>query len=280
MSNHNADYEEANLKLLNVLWENKGISLADCEPSIRNIYDIPYNLPRVVQEVRIQQIIEILHEWQNEGIIDVTSIDEPFARSVVELSWDKRSGIFLKLIKRGILFHQTGKVPASKYSYTKIKVPQNINTIDRPLATIIAEKRRRIREPQSLEKAKGIIATAIASRQGQQKFKQDLLHVFGPRCMITGSKLSKLLEAAHIEPYREGGTFNISNGLLLRADIHTLFDLGLVAINTNKMTIIVSQDIKDTEYGSLDGKTMHLPVGREHTLSKNALDLHRKTAGL
>src|SRR5205823_2979542 len=67
-----------------------------------------------------------------------------------------------------------------------------------------------------------------ASRQGQFAFRAALIEAYGGRCAMTGCDILEVLEAAHIVPYRGPSTNAVSNGLLLRADIHTLFDLGLI----------------------------------------------------
>jgi hypothetical protein len=56
------------------------------------------------------------------------------------------------------------------------------------------------------------------------------------------------LEAAHITPYLGPHTNHPSNGLLLRADIHTLWDLGLIAINPQNMQIVIGPELKGSEY--------------------------------
>ena len=87
------------------------------------------------------------------------------------------------------------------------------------------------------------IAKAIAWRRGQHEFRQRLLDTYG-RCLVTGCDAEDALEAAHIRPFNQGGTFDLSNGLLLRADIHTLFDLGLIAVDSTSMFLILSSTLK------------------------------------
>jgi hypothetical protein len=71
----------------------------------------------------------------------------------------------------------------------------------------------------------------LYARQGQARFRCDLLAIYDSRCAITGCSLEHILEAAHITPYLGPHTNDLSNGLLLRADIHTLWDKGLVAVD-------------------------------------------------
>jgi putative restriction endonuclease len=66
----------------------------------------------------------------------------------------------------------------------------------------------------------------IAARRGQAAFRAALIDAYGGRCSITGCDAVEALEAAHISPYKGDHTNDVTNGLLLRADLHTLFDLG------------------------------------------------------
>lgn len=65
------------------------------------------------------------------------------------------------------------------------------------------------------------------SRPNQQQFRKELTEKM-QRCAISGNSLTRVLQAAHIKPYAYGGSDDVSNGLLLRADIHILFDSGLI----------------------------------------------------
>ncbi len=98
--------------------------------------------------------------------------------------------------------------------------------------------------------------------------------------MITGCKVQDILEAAHIHAYSDGGSFDITNGLLLRADIHTLFDLGLIAINTIDMSVIITSNLRATEYQELEGRKLSPSVEETIFPDKKALDDHRFRAQL
>ncbi|HHV6367958.1 TPA: HNH endonuclease, partial [Haemophilus influenzae] len=69
--------------------------------------------------------------------------------------------------------------------------------------------------------------TRASARPKQQQFRKSLIENL-ERCVITGNMLTRVLQAAHIKPYAYGGSDDISNGLLLRADIHIMFDAGLI----------------------------------------------------
>src|SRR5690606_28081096 len=79
-------------------------------------------------------------------------------------------------------------------------------------------------------------------RLGQGAFRVLVTDAYSRRCSITGEKTLPVLEAAHIKPYAESGPHLISNGLLLRSDMHKLFDGGYLTI-TNDLKIEVSSRI-------------------------------------
>jgi tetratricopeptide (TPR) repeat protein len=102
------------------------------------------------------------------------------------------------------------------------------------------------------------ITVSIARRQGQQKFRQSLLDAYGGKCAITNFDAEAALEAAHIIPYVETGNNEPSNGLLLRADLHTLFDLNLVAIDPETLKVYIHPNLQKTEYRKLEGKELRV----------------------
>lgn len=71
----------------------------------------------------------------------------------------------------------------------------------------------------------------IKPRLGQASFRIAVTDSYKRRCAITGERTLPVLEAAHIRPYASGGAHEIRNGILLRTDIHRLFDRGYVTIS-------------------------------------------------
>ncbi|WP_058485363.1 HNH endonuclease [Defluviitalea phaphyphila] len=88
----------------------------------------------------------------------------------------------------------------------------------------------------------------IYPRIGQGTFRVLVTEAYNRRCAITGEKTLPVLEAAHIKPYSQKGPHSITNGLLLRRDLHTLFDRGYITIDEN-LHIEVSKRIKE-DYGN------------------------------
>lgn len=129
-------------------------------------------------------------------------------------------------------------------------------------------------EPDSEDDGRRRVSREILARRGQSKFRQQLLKVYGGRCAITGCNAAEALEAAHLEPYADGGTNTLANGLLLRADMHTLFDLGRVAVDPETYSVILHPDLRMGSYADLHGKIIELPSDPVRRPAKEALLKH------
>ena len=83
-----------------------------------------------------------------------------------------------------------------------------------------------------------------------------------------------VLEAAHIRPYAHEGTNSVNNGLLLRADIHVLFDLRLLSINPSTKKIYCAKRLRASQYAALNGKKIEFPVSKGDWPDHEALRRH------
>lgn len=101
---------------------------------------------------------------------------------------------------------------------------------------------------------------AISLREGQPQFKGALLDAYAGKCAVTGCAVQAILEGAHIRPYSSGGTATniVPNGLLLRSDIHTLFDRGLLWVDADGF-VQLSSELDGSEYTPLRGRKLRLP---------------------
>jgi hypothetical protein len=127
--------------------------------------------------------------------------------------------------------------------------------------------------PADVTDSRERIFASIVQRRGQARFRKMLLKAYKGSCAMTGCELEPVLEAAHIHPYQGDETDVVSNGLLLRADIHTLFDLGLIWIEPTSLSIRTSDRLKTcSEYASLDGKPLALPESESDHPSQAALE--------
>ena len=94
------------------------------------------------------------------------------------------------------------------------------------------------------------------ARLGDGAFRVLVTDAYNRRCAITGEKTLPALEAAHIKPYSESGPHSINNGLLLRADLHKLFDKGYMTI-TNDFNLEVSKRVKEEYENGKEYYKMH-----------------------
>jgi len=119
----------------------------------------------------------------------------------------------------------------------------------------------------------------IHARLGQGAFRVLVTDAYGRRCTMTGERTLPVLESAHIKPYALSGPHNVNNGLLLRSDLHKLFDLGYVTV-TSDFRIEVSKRIKEEyengrDYYALQGRPLvSLPKDISYRPSKEYIDWH------
>lgn len=134
----------------------------------------------------------------------------------------------------------------------------------------LAEAQARFGEPQ-----------LIRPRLGQGAFRVLVTDVYGRRCAVTQERTLPALEAAHIRPYAEGGVHEASNGLLLRRDLHSLFDGGYVTV-TPELRFEVSRRIKEEfdngkHYYALHGSKIMTPGDVTQRPDLLALRWHNET---
>jgi putative restriction endonuclease len=107
-------------------------------------------------------------------------------------------------------------------------------------------------------------SAVVRPRLGQGTFRVLVTDAYNRRCTVTGEKTLPVLEAAHIRPYGKGGEHELTNGLLLRSDVHKLFDYGYITIEPEERTVVVSRRIREEfengrEYYALQGRKIALP---------------------
>ena len=136
-----------------------------------------------------------------------------------------------------------------------------------------AEEQRRYGEPM-----------LIAPRLGQGAFRIAVTDAYNRACAVSGGKVLPALDAAHIRAYGRGGTHEVSNGLLLRRDIHCVFDAGYVTIDED-LRFVVSDRVKTdfdngNEYRRLHGTVVTAPRSLKFQPDRAALRWHNETVFL
>ncbi len=141
-------------------------------------------------------------------------------------------------------------------------------SLDPGPATIAAVESIRYGEPM-----------VVRPRLGQGAFRVIVTDAYERRCAITGERTLPVLEAAHIKPYSSGGPHEPENGLLMRSDLHTLFDQGYLTIDADQLKVVVSSRIREEfengrDYYHLHGRALRLPRETDSLPSHEYLAFH------
>lgn len=120
----------------------------------------------------------------------------------------------------------------------------------------------------------------VRPRLGQGAFRVLVTDIYRRRCAITNERTLPALEAAHIRPYAEGGSHEARNGLLLRRDVHSLFDAGYVTV-TPELRFEVSRRIREEfdngkHYYALHGYEIAKPYDPRLLPDRTALAWHNE----
>ena len=138
------------------------------------------------------------------------------------------------------------------------KLPQFLDTIsgrDVDLVVDIGEKEVEII-------LGGHVEATVRRRRGQREFRFKLMEKFGEICAFSGEQPPQVLEAAHINSFAQTGEHHLNGGLLLRRDIHSLFDANLISVNPDSWKIQIAPRLQSFEtYKPLDGRNLFVPEG-------------------
>ncbi len=120
----------------------------------------------------------------------------------------------------------------------------------------------------------------VLQRRGQARFRASLIEAYDGRCCVSDCDALDALEAGHIAAYNQSLDNRTSNGLLLRADLHTLFDLGLLAIDPTTMMTILAPKLRSSTYKDLHQLKIRLPKNIADQPNAKVLRDHAVWAGL
>lgn len=118
----------------------------------------------------------------------------------------------------------------------------------------------------------------VRPRLGQGGFRVSVMDAYGRACAVTTEHSLPVLDAAHIRPYADHGDHDVRNGLLLRSDIHRLFDRGYVTV-TPDLVFKVSPRLRDDyangkTYYALEDRRIVVPGDSRFAPSPDALAWH------
>ncbi|MBI5851227.1 MAG: HNH endonuclease [Planctomycetes bacterium] len=123
-------------------------------------------------------------------------------------------------------------------------------------------------------------ARLVQPRLGQGAFRVAVTDAYGRACAVTGEHSLPALDAAHIRAVADDGPYEVRNGILLRADLHRLFDVGYVTVDGEKRFRVSPRLRADfangKSYYPLDGKPVSLPEAAAERPSDEFLAWHRE----
>ncbi len=147
-----------------------------------------------------------------------------------------------------------------------------------PLTFVVEDKTEPTDDYQPIQDEDKRQAYARRVRKGQSRFRKALHTLYGSRCAFTGTDEETVLEACHIISHAKTGDNSLDNGLLLRSDIHVLFDEHLMTLANDGHHILVHKDVTAPEYARLRGMSPGLrPSTPESHLA--LLRLHNSALG-
>ena len=170
--------------------------------------------------------------------------------------------------------------PSWRPNIVSLKVYRSDEPDGRALWQAVTDRLSRGTETNPLGEAAFGKPQLVKPRLGQGAFRTRIIDVYRRRCAVTAERTLPALEAAHIRPYAKGRSHEISNGLLLRRDIHSLFDKGYVTV-TPKHRFEVSDRIREDyengrDYYRLQGRKVWAPMDLTLQPDPNSLQWHNE----
>jgi len=174
-------------------------------------------------------------------------------RYAVKIRWD--ADLTNRLIKNPIPLAAHGQVPYKSVTAANARTSRILDEWLKGKISASFEKQQEDVRFRTSE---------VVQRLGQNQFRAELMRAYNNSCAVTGCSVDEVLQAAHIRPVRTQGNHAVTNGLLLRADIHNLFDRGLLTI-TNRYIVEVHSSLLDfADYKGLHKKRLSVVPKRAH----------------
>lgn len=135
-------------------------------------------------------------------------------------------------------------------------------------------------DPRTPDDQRTIRLAPLVVREGQAAFRRALMRAYGGTCGLSEYDAPATLQAAHISGYAGPPSNTTANGLLLRSDLHLLFDAGLLAFGGDTYCAQLSPELAQSRYCELHERRLRLPSDRSAWPSAVALEMHRQAVGL
>ena len=112
------------------------------------------------------------------------------------------------------------------------------------------------------------IRIQVNRRKNQSKFRNSILKLYNNMCAISGTEVTEVLDAAHIISHSKSGINQKNNGILLRSDLHLLFDKNLLQIDPVTCEVLIDKSLKDSIYYTYHKSKLDLPISDTYLLKK------------
>lgn len=119
-----------------------------------------------------------------------------------------------------------------------------------------------------------VVITQQVRRECQGRFRDELLQAYAGTCAITNTNVPEVLQAAHINPYRGRKSQTVNNGLLLRADLHLLYDAYLISVDPDTLSVALSERLRSTDYLRYNRKRLNDPIDMRLSPNPELLAMH------
>lgn len=116
----------------------------------------------------------------------------------------------------------------------------------------------------------------VADRPAQREFRAQIRQIYGNRCAVTGCATPSALQAAHIRTFDGSDNNAPTNGILLRADLHLMFDAYLIALSEDGSQLEVCSSLQDPTYDFLRNAPVSPPIREDLRPSRENIRHHRE----
>ena len=144
-----------------------------------------------------------------------------------------------------------------------------------PFGQLSDEEKQIFRAADDGDEKKRVLAEQVR-REKQGEFRKALMNAYSGSCAVTGVDVPEVLQAAHIDPYRGKKSQVVTNGMILRADIHLLYDSHLLTVLPEKRVMRISQQLENSFYGQLHGRRIRVPEDPLLQPSDELLEMHMR----
>ncbi len=245
-------------------------SPGDLEKYIRSdVFNVEDGRYRYTQN-KNADVIVLSRDGVAHGHFEISTRTKPTERD--RLSYPKVRSVYI--VQKSALYTnpvRLSELSLSPKSYGRSITEAEFDAILRVAGDI--ESVHRCSLPQDLSELEWVLRE-VKRRIGQSDFRQTLIRAYGSRCAVTDCDVLDVLEAAHIDAYAGVHSNHPGNGLLLRADIHALFDADLIAVDPSTLSIALAKSIEGSSYAALQGRRLAVP--KDASARPKAVALQRR----